>query len=189
MFRAMYRGMGALSIRFAPSGRKLDYPWPYADPDFPGFPEDEDALVTDPAGFVIKRSTSYMAWCIYCYTGRWPRRRAYEGKRYDAKDWGEFLELNGFRSLKGERPWIDHAMPFLDAYIGINPKAGEFGQLYWLGGIDRAGNYAHYGSAGEHQPNELGYVCATYAGFKPLACWIAQDDPDVVWYGQCWDHF
>lgn len=183
--------MTSLSAAFAtPVGLNAAYPWPYSDPNFPGFPEDEDALVTDPAGFVIKRSTSYAAWRIKCLTGSWPLKRAYKGKRYDAKDWGEFLELNGFRALNGERPWVAEmtSLNGLYAYVGIDAKAGEFGQLYWMLSMNRAGGYV-CASKGKHAPDEIGYVCTTYQDFKPLTCWIAQNDPDVTWYEYAWDHF
>lgn len=187
--RKIYQGMVSLDARLTPPERKLGYPWPYCDPGFPGFPEDEDALVTDPAGFVVQRSTSYVAWRIKCLTGEWPRQRAYKGKRYDAKDWGEFLELNGFRDLKGGQPWVGYKIPFRDAYVGINREMGEFGQVFWLMSMGRAGFYGQWASKGEHADNEIGYVCATYCDFKPTVCWIAQNDPDVAWYAYVWDHF
>lgn len=102
-------------------------------------------------------------------------------KRYDAKDWGEFLELNGFRSLKESRPWVGYVVSFRDAYIGINPKVGEYGQLYWLLSMDRAGKYV-CASDDEYSSDEIGYVCTTYQDFKPLTCWIARDDPNITWY-------
>lgn len=108
------------------------YPWPYSDPKFAPWEEDDQpetyTLVSDPAGFVIRRSTSYVAWKIFELTGRWPLERGDEGKIFHAKYWQEFLALNGYNKVVAQPERGRH-------YVGIIPSEGEFGQVVWFEGL------------------------------------------------------
>lgn len=108
------------------------YPWPYSDPKFAPWEEDDRpetyTLVSDPAGFVIRRSTSYVAWKIFELTGRWPLERGNEGKIFHAKYWQEFLALNGYDKVVAQPEHGRH-------YVGIIPSEGEFGQVVWYEGV------------------------------------------------------
>lgn len=106
------------------------YPWPYSDPKFAPWEEDDRpetyTLVSDPAGFVIRRSTSYVAWKIFELTGRWPLERGDEGKIFHAKYWQEFLRLNGYDQI------VERPLRRRRRYVGIIPDEGEFGQVVWF---------------------------------------------------------
>ena len=71
--------------------------YPYADPDFAKWQESDGnfyTLITDSSNFVIRRSTSYVAWMMKKYCGSSPKlpkpgpRKPGE-HRFDAKHWGE----------------------------------------------------------------------------------------------------
>lgn len=106
------------------------YPWPYVDEGFANWPpsdeKGEDALVCDPAGFVVKHCTSYCAWKIRELTGHWPKVRQ-SGAVYHAKDWEEFLAKNGF-TKRVDTPEDEPRGRF----VGMCPDQGEYGQLYWF---------------------------------------------------------
>ena len=137
--RKVYRGMGSLYVicrRWRYRGQELPegtitntYPWPYRDPRFAPWEEDDRTesytLITDPANFVIRRSTSYIAWKIFELTGKWPLERGDRSRTFHAKYWQEFLRLNGYTESV-EQPERGHH------YVGICPEEGEFGQLFWL---------------------------------------------------------
>ncbi len=150
--RKIYQGMGNLYVRFSPAqrgymedcrvcriGRRLDtYPWPYSDPDFAAWPEDDGivapgepatdrgyTLISDPIGFVIRRPTSYCAWKIYEATGellQHPKHR-----RCDAKDWLTLLAKNGYNEIVLETALRDGMN-----YVGVIPKYGEHGLVVWF---------------------------------------------------------
>lgn len=139
--RAAYRGMGNVYTArrqkrhpgMAYYGAAVNtYPWPYSDPNFAPWEEDDReesyTLITDPANFVIRRSTSYVAWKIFELTGRWPLERGNEGKIFHAKYWQEFLRLNGYDKIVTQ-PERGHY------YVGIIPSEGEFGQVVWFEGL------------------------------------------------------
>lgn len=145
--RFVYRVMGAVYIFFSHDKyflggcsrsefepdfttiRDDTYPWPYRELDFARWDEDNAigsyTLVSDPAGFVIRHSTSYCAWKIRELTGHWPKRRQ-PGVIYHAKNWQAFLAENGYTTV------IDSpANAIFQNCVGIDPDHGEFGQLYW----------------------------------------------------------
>jgi len=105
------------------------YPWPYVDARFANWEESDQTgdytLVADPAGFVARCSTSYVAWKIRELTGRWPKKRGSENI-YHARDWQIFLAENGYSNAY-EKPF-EHIDGY---YVGIIPEEGEFGQLLW----------------------------------------------------------
>lgn len=118
-----------------------DYPWPYSDPRFASWEEDDGALITDPANFVIRHSTSYCAWRINELTGEWPTNRvilrddthaqeiARRERPRDARYWLEFLQAqNCFIEVVDDITTINRS----DYYIGINPNYGEFGLIVWF---------------------------------------------------------
>lgn len=111
------------------------YPWPYSDPRFADWEEDDRGktytLISDQAGFVIRRSTSYVAWKIYELTGRWPTERGSDGEIFHAKYWQKFLGLNGFTKFVARPEPGKH-------YVGIIPDEGEFGQVVWFEGMTDA---------------------------------------------------
>lgn len=139
--RAAYRGMGNIYIawrrRKYPTIAKFGilantYPWPYCDPKFAPWEEDDRpetyTLITDPANFVVRRSTSYVAWKIFELTGRWPLERGNDGTVFHAKYWQEFLRLNGYAKEVEHPERGKH-------YVGIIPDEGEFGQVVWFEGL------------------------------------------------------
>ena len=81
--------------------------YPYANPKFANWQESDGnfyTLVTDSSGFVIRRSTSYVAWLMKKHCGSSPKlpkpgpRKPGE-HRFDAKHWGEILEYNGWQKV------------------------------------------------------------------------------------------
>lgn len=86
--RTAYRGMGEIYLRMRDlpslglsrlSSRNrinledeesfvCDYPWPYCL--IAPWEETDDSLISDPSGFVIRRSASYCAWKIRQETGK-----------------------------------------------------------------------------------------------------------------------
>lgn len=137
------------------------YPCLYRNPNFAPWEEDDHlksyTLITDPANFVIRHSTSYCAWKIYELVGRWPTVRSYDkinreqyteislaldeippeerrptGARYDAKYWREFLALNGYTLV------VETPIPGC-YYVGIQYYEGEFGQVVWVDKVDSDG--------------------------------------------------
>ena len=103
------------------------YPWPYSDPKFADWEEDDSldhyTLISDPSGFAIKDSTSYCAWKIREFTGQWPKR---PNQHCSAKNWEEFLAYNGYVK-KVERPVDDHH------FVGIDPDGyKECGKVVWF---------------------------------------------------------
>lgn len=121
------------AVEIEPYDSHNTYPWPYCDPRFATWEEDDSPegynLISDPAGFVIRRSTSYCAWKIYEATGRWPTNHGDSDKRrFDAKDWEEFLSMNYSRRVE-----VEDFMPYPEyCFIGIIPDQGEFGQVVHL---------------------------------------------------------
>lgn len=99
------------------------YPWPYRDPTFGNYGEEVDTLVVDQLGFVIRHSTSYCAYRLKVALGYWPKRK--QRKRYDAKNWQEYLSDLGFTEVV-DCPDDEHC------YIGIKPDYGEFGLVVWF---------------------------------------------------------
>lgn len=98
------------------------YPWPYSDPEFGNFGEKEDTLVVDRSGFIIRHSTSYCAYRMKRILGHWPDR--VQPKRYDAKDWAEYLTDLGFSEVE-----ISYNGA---SFLGVNPNVGEYGLVVWF---------------------------------------------------------
>lgn len=109
------------------------YPWPYADPKFADWEEDDSRkgynLISDQSGCVIKHSTSYCAWKIFEATGQWPQKLT--DQRLDAKNWQRFLAEAGYPKVV-ERLSRNHC------YVGIKPDEGEFGLVVWAESIELA---------------------------------------------------
>lgn len=166
--RLAYRAMGEIYILVH---RNCSYPWPYCDESFAPWKEADDTLITDPANFVIRRSTSYCAWQIRRRTGKWLKKR--QKVRYDGKDWGEFLSLNGFRKLR-----VEETLDPQKFYIGVEPEVGEFGQLYCFA-------YYYYKWKRGGNSNGCYYACSTYVNFKPALRLISIQDRKVTWYELC----
>ena len=164
------------AYRFIMEFRAKDYP--YADPDFAPWPESDGdfyTLITDSANFVIRRSTSYVAWMMKKYCGGWPKlptpgERQPGEHKFDAKHWDEVLAFNswsrmptGFWPLWPRRGAIDEYH-----YIGLRPNEGEFGQLLWLTGIDE---------------RSRSWTGSTYKDFRKVDCSIPiSEKSDVIWY-------
>ncbi len=137
---------------------KDTYPWPYRESDFADWPEEnmpgEYTLVSDPVGFVVKHPTSFCAWKIRELTGRWPQKRQ-PGVTYHAKNWQEFLALNGYTRV------LTALTENLYGWnVGILPEVGEFGDLLWY-------EYAMTkwdakGENGRLAGKVTGFVCTTY---------------------------
>lgn len=153
------------------------YSWPYCDLQFPGFEEDDDALVADVAGFVIRRSPSYMVWKVWLTTGKILHKR--KGTHCHAKEWCELLDSYGYRraDIQRDGPGLHNRDGH---YIGVSPDEGEFGQLYW---------FESYGLKEYSDPGRLkdylGYVCSTYRNFQEVNEWVDPDRDDIIWYKIC----
>ena len=124
------------------SSRSNDYP--YENTDFANWPESDGdfyTLITDSANFVIRRSTSYIAWMMKKHCGGWPKLPA-PGKRepgehsFDAKHWGEVLEFNGWQKVSMENWPTLHDQQEDNHFIGIIADEGKFGQLVWFVGAE-----------------------------------------------------
>ena len=107
------------------------YTLPYRDDvNFADWPEDSIrgnfTLVTDPAGFVVRHSTSYCAWKIRELTGYWPRIHNIRN-RYHAGNWLGYLTELGYTKV----------VPFTELkrgrhYIGIDKSVERYGLVVWL---------------------------------------------------------
>ena len=126
------------TYRFIMEFRAKDYP--YADPDFAPWPESDGefyTLITDSANFVIRRSTSYIAWMMKKYCGGWPKlptpgERLPGEHKFDAKHWDEVLKFNCWQRSAGWPIPTEIDVEMGRHYIGIIPDEGEFGQLVWF---------------------------------------------------------
>jgi len=152
---------------------KNTYPWPYVDPRFANWEENDQTgdctLVTDPAGFVVRCSTSYVVWKIRELTGRWPKARS-AGTIYHAKNWRSFLAMNGYCDSY-EKPFED-----IDGYyVGIIPEEGEFGQLLWY-------EYAQLEVPEYACARVMRIVCSTYAQRKYEVRNLSIDEArEIMW--------
>ena len=103
------------------------YIWPYNDPCFANWPEDDSAkgynLISDQSDCVVKYATSYVAYKIFEETGTWPRKTSSE--RLDAKRWVQFLDEAGYEKVV-DRPENGHR------YVGVKPEEGEWGIVVWF---------------------------------------------------------
>ena len=158
--------------------------YPYADTNFANWPESDSdefyTLVTDSDNFVIRRSTSYIAWMIRRHCGKWPKlptpgEREPGEHHFDAKHWDEVLEFNGWTRDK-----LGPGMP--DAinktrFIGIIPEEGEFGQLVWFMRVDM-----DYDIECEVEYVRSWHV-ASYRDFKWVHYFIpVSDEENIIWY-------
>ena len=112
------------------SGKIIDtYPWPYCDPKFANWEEDDSlenySLISDQSSCVIRYPTSYCAWKIFEATGKWPQKTSRE--RLDANRWQQFLKEAGYNQIVAA-PSDGHY------YVGINEdqKYSEFGIVVWF---------------------------------------------------------
>ncbi len=141
LFRKLYQLCSMLYCLFSPlhhrnlsmmkNGEIINtYPWPYNDLLFANWSEsDKDndySLVPDPSGCVVKYATSYCAYKIYETTGHWPKRTSTR-RRFDAKDWREFLREAGYYE-------VDHAPSKNFFYVGIrtHPYRSVYGEVVWF---------------------------------------------------------
>lgn len=103
------------------------YPWPYCDPHFADWEEDDDAkhytLITDQSNCVVRYATSYVAWKIFEETGIWPQKTS--NTRLDAKNWVQFLAEAGYTKVVERPKDCRH-------YVGIKPDEGEWGIVVWF---------------------------------------------------------
>ena len=114
--------------------------YPYANPKFANWQESDGnfyTLVTDSSGFVIRRSTSYVAWMMKKHCGSSPKLpkpgpREPGEHRFDAKHWGEILEYNGWQKVS-KADWPSYYDIRIDRrFIGVIADADEFGLLVWF---------------------------------------------------------
>ena len=154
--------------------------YPYANLDFANWPESDGnfyTLVTDSSGFVIRRSTSYIAWLLKKRYGSSPKlpkpgpRKPGE-HRFDAKHWGEILEYNGWQKVS-KADWPSYYDIRIDRhFIGVVPDADEFGLLVWL----TAASVTFTGS-----PTR--WFVSTYKNFKEQCLEIpVSEKSSVIWY-------
>ncbi len=107
------------------------YPWPYSDPDFANWEEDDRTgsytLISDQSNFIIRHPTSYCAWKIFESTGHWPKRKTPRGEKlFHAKYWQEFLAEAGYETIV-VMPQSTHR------YVGIEEHSEtEFGEVVWF---------------------------------------------------------
>ena len=120
--------------------------YPYADPDFAKWQESDGnfyTLITDSSNFVIRRSTSYVAWMMKKYCGSSPKlpkpgpRKPGE-HRFDAKHWDEILDYNGWQKVS-KAEWPSYQDMFDKRhFIGIltdDNDDDDFGLLLWFTGV------------------------------------------------------
>ncbi len=126
--------------------------------------ESLDALVVDPANFVIKYATSYCAWKIFELTGKWPTKKvkprdkahaqkiADRERAHDAKYWLEFLQAQTcYRDIVDEDYIFQN---YKGHYIGIDTNYGEYGLVVWF-------EYCFIERIDE-QPMLMGFEISTY---------------------------
>lgn len=126
------------------------YFWPYSNSRF--FPEVdnpvEENVLGDEFRFVPRRSTSLCNFAHYILTGKALRTPGV----WHAKDWLELLRLNGYDRFCCSEPFhangtvqkmissgYDPRQISLQSdgfYIGVNPNAGEYGEVVWFEGFD-----------------------------------------------------
>ena len=160
--------------------------YPYADPEFANWPEDDSkdhyTLISDSAGFVIRRSTSYIAWKIKCATGAWPTRpepgeRAPGEHAFDAKHWGEILEHNGWKPYGP----VTLNMASHANFIGVLPDEDEFGLVVWLEEV----LIVPSNSRKNQSTPSISWRVSTYENFEKKYLQIPYtDDPSIRWYGK-----
>lgn len=154
--------------------------YPYADLKFANWPESDGdfyTLVTDSSGFVIRRSTSYVAWLMKKYCGNSPKlpkpgpRKPGE-HRFDAKHWGEILEYNGWQKVS-RAEWPSYRDIFDERHlIGIITDADEFGLLVWF-------NNAGFNITG----SPIIWLVSTYKDFKEQNLEIpVSEKSGIIWY-------
>ena len=156
--------------------------YPYADPDFAKWPESDGnfyTLITDSSNFVIRRSTSYVAWMMKKYCGSSPKlpkpgpRKPGE-HRFDAKHWDEILDYNGWQKVS-KAEWPSYQDMFDKRhFIGIlaDDNNNDFGLLLWFTGIlaDNAGS-----------PTK--WTASTYDFFAEVNLEIPiSEKSGVIWY-------
>lgn len=154
--------------------------YPYANPKFADWQESDSnfyTLITDSSNFVIRRSTSYVAWMMKKYCGSSPKlpkpgpRKPGE-HRFDAKHWGEILEYNGWQKIQeADRPSYQDVCNDR-RFIGIIADADEFGLLVWFenAGFDITGS-----------PNR--WLVSTYKDFKEQSLAIpVSEKSGIIWY-------
>ena len=143
LHRANYRGLAEDWIRSKEhlrmveqylilGDRELDtYPAAYSHPKIATWNEDDSdknySLISDPALFVIRHSTSYCAYKIREVMGKWPLRCLHE--RYDAKDWDKFLDEDQ------KFPLCEGGPECWGFYVGVEQDTtSEFGEVVWFEG-------------------------------------------------------
>ena len=157
--------------------------YPYADTRFANWKE-TDEEISDSLNFIVRRSTSYMAWLVKVKCGRRlrlpiPRRknRRPDENNFDARHWDEILEYkpNGWQRIPKEG-WMTVERPNHDKsphFIGIIAGEGEYGQLVWL--VDTQ-------PRSEHDETPCWRVW-TYEKFQKVERFIPMsEDANVVWY-------
>jgi len=143
-------------------------PWPEDDGVIrPGEPAEGKGytLVSDSFGFVVNRSTSYIAFKIYELTGR--RLKRPDNGTYHAKSWPKLLDANGFREVKTSTVIANRGH-----YVGIASDDGEFGQLHWLEEVLTDYLEGH---------KTVTFVCSTYRNFD-FQLEYRQPDAEMIWY-------
>ena len=117
------------------------YPEPYKSAKL-------DSLV-DPALFYNRECTSYCAWKIKEYTGRWLTQTV----PGDAKLWGIVLTANGYKKV--DKPTGS------GKFVGVLPKAGPYGHVYWWEGGNSVSQY-NYGTPGAYSTMSVNLNDATW---------------------------
>ena len=142
--RTIYRGMAELYARCSPEQRRRrkrrhglqdvnTYPWPYRDDAFANWELDDSDegynLISDSSGFVIRHPTSFCAWKLRELSGKWPKRP--DGKRYDAKNWVEYLGKLGYTEILSHNE-LESLASSLRHCIVVLPSVGEYGLVVWM---------------------------------------------------------
>lgn len=143
--REIYRGMAEFYVRYSPEQRRRrnrshkfrdanTYPWPYRERDFANWELDDSDegynLISDSSGFVIRHSTSFCAWKLRELTGKWPKRP--DGKRYDAKNWVEYLERLGYTKVLSRDELKSFKVDSFGHCVVVLPLVGEYGLTAWM---------------------------------------------------------
>lgn len=138
-FRKLYRkaaenywksGKGRKATEEYKNGKRNlnTYPWPYVDPKFASWPEDDSNggynLISDQSNCVVRYATSYVAWKIFEETGTWPQKKS--NRRLDAKRWVQFLAEAGYTEI------VNPPLKNGHHYVGVDPTAGIYGSVVWF---------------------------------------------------------
>jgi len=152
--------------------------YPYRDHRFAPWEEDDTpskyCLVSDSRGAVIRRSVSYLLHKYHEATGQ--HLLLFDGGKHvnDAKNWEKVMELNMKPVVKGNfAEFLQDPTHRSGYYIGVSPKEGDYGQLYWYEGVEKETGRIYAST----------YFNFEYIFIELLPCELGLDY--ITWYRAC----